>query len=184
MEFDEERAINAGSSNLVTEGGVYDAEIVDVTYNLKDNDVTFFEINFDSDGGLINYVKIYASNRDGSENYQINQIHALMGLLRVNKLKYERESEGRYKVHGLDGYKIKVAVQKEEFRKNDGEKGFSMKLLNFFDSETSQTYKERKEKLPAKKIERPIKDKLLVDTKQAETGNVNSDDSLDDDLPF
>jgi len=179
MKFDEEKALKADTGKIVSESGVYNVTIKSAVYKENNNGVRLVEFEFETDNGeAVNFVKIYVTKRDGSEHFQVNAIHSLMGILGIKDISVQNGN-----IPEFENKKVKVALQKEEYNKSNGEIGFAMKILHFFHPETGQTYSEWKNGKEAKTITRPISD-IKVGTGGEKNNSSNKGDDLDDDLPF
>jgi hypothetical protein len=140
--FDKEQATKADVGTSISTSGNYVGKIVKAVYFKKDTGSGGIEFTFESDDGRkCDYIRIYTKNKDGSPNFALAKIHALMGLLKLADLPAVTEGD-RYAFPVLNGKRIALQLQRREYAKADGRVGYTMECLHFCDYETHLTYRE------------------------------------------
>lgn len=194
--FDRQAAMNAGGNSYIDKSGVYTGDISKCLVMENDSGSAGIELSFEFDEGICNFVKIFTKGKDGSRIFGYDHFQALLGLLRLNSVDIQYNSDQKKCIPGVCRRRISAQMQKEEYMKKGGELGYKFTLQNFLDPDTKQTFKEKEENLEPKTSQHIIKDKLIT------TGFVNgtpgqaststpagfSDTQvplpLEDDLPF
>ena len=182
---------------------------------------TGIELSFKADDGAVaNYLTLYTHSKTGEETLGRRQLDALMACLKVRKIEPEQvmimewnKDMGQDQQVSVELYRalmnirVGVVLQREEYRKNNGESGERMNLCSFFNADTRQNGAEVMQQAEAKSLVRllaTIKDKTLKPssegkpptsaTKQQQTQTqaanapqtaaTSSSAAFDDDIPF
>ena len=162
LTFNAEKAGKADSGSYISQGGVYTVRITRAECFSSPSGAGGIEFTFEDDdnGAKCDFVKVYTKNKDGSENFAIGKIHALMGLLELSKAE-AKTTDGKTTIIDFVGKYISVALRREEYPKSDNSIGYKFEVLHFFDAQTKQTYRELIGKRDAKTCLVPIKDKYI-----------------------
>lgn len=138
---------------LIDESGAYKGVITEAKQFQGDNGASGIELSFErEDGAKANYIKLYEKKNNGALGFGVKQIQAIMACMKLRAVNNLAEL---HKPVGL-------ILQREDYVKNDGSTGFSMKLVAPFDPQTQKTAKEILENSEANtvmKILSTLKDK-------------------------
>ena len=156
MIINQELALKADGSAYLSQGGVFSATITKAKIFSLPSGVKGIEFAFETTGGKCDFVKIMTKNKDGGDNFNVAKIHALGTLLQISELIVKDGA-----IPQFVGKEIGVALQREDYKKQDGSLGYQFNLLHFFDSKTLQTARERAENQAPNTASRPIVDKRL-----------------------
>jgi len=179
MIINQELALKADGSAYLSQGGVFSATITKAKISSLPSGVKGIEFAFDTTGGKCDFVKVMTKNRDGSENFNIAHIHALGVLLGINELVVKDSQISNF----LDK-QVGIALQREDYQKNDGSLGYKFNLLHFFDATTMQTAREKHENKAPSTSQREVKDKRILKENLPQNQNQGTQQIPDDDLPF
>jgi len=156
MIINAELALKADGSAYLSQGGVFSATITKAKIFSLPSGVKGIEFAFETTGGKCDFVKIMTKNKDGGDNFNVAKIHALGTLLQISELIVK---DGV--IPQFVGKEIGVALQREDYKKQDGSLGYQFNLLHFFDAKTLQTAREKAENQAPNTASRPIVDKRL-----------------------
>lgn len=186
FEFDQSQAKAADRGGLIDSSGVYRGQLTKALVFTNDSGAGGVEFAFENDeGSSADFIRVYTQKRDGGKAFGLGQIHSAMGLLGLDKLEAVEHEPGERHLDGLCNKPIAVALQREEYERRDGGTGFKMNLQHFFDYDTGQTYGEKVDGKPAKKIRRKIRDRVARPLPGRAADVNDSDPGFDeDDLPF
>ena len=146
---------SAMGAGLIDKSGAYKGRITGAKYETGQNGSCYVELSFErDDGAKANYNKLYTVKNNGTEGFGLKQIHAMMACLKL------RQISGYEQFIGLE---IGLALQREEYNKQDGTIGYSMKLVAPFEYATKKTSEEILKNLPAAYIDQLVAS--LVDKK-------------------
>lgn len=164
-----ENAMKAGFTGYITETGAYEFTIKAAFWKTSTNGNKYLEINGETlNGESINFLNIYYQNANVETlQFGTRLIHALMGLVGVKQLTTERLYDQQVAPE-LTGKIVGVFVQKRYLTKMDGTETSSLNVLDFYDPQTLQTFKERETGANATRIEfllKTVKDAPVQPTK-------------------
>lgn len=186
FQFDNERALSAGTSQYIEESGVYkgtikSVEIVDSTTAGSNSQSAVF--SFETDNGQIaSYCRLTIKKKDGSYSFGYDIFCALMGILHI-KQALPVQRDGKVFVDVVCNRKIAFGLQKEFYEKNDGSIGYKFNVLNFYHYDTLRTYSELTHNSEAVVSKRPIVDKPLPTKRGGQSyGNGQSSTQQMDDV--
>ena len=178
MIINQELAMKADGSAYLSQGGVFTATITKAKIYSLPSGVKGIEFAFETSGGKCDFVTVMTKNKDGGENFNVAKIHALGTLLQISELIVK---EGQ--ITQFVCKEIGVALQREDYKKNDGTLGYRFNLLHFFDGQTMQTAREKAENQAPNTASRKIDDKRLSANDSAPQ-SAQSAQQFDDSLPF
>jgi hypothetical protein len=185
--FDKESAVKSGITGVGT-SGVYPVTITEAFRGKGAKGAVFMEFSFETDDGAkVNFVKLYLTNNNGEKAFGHGKFMALLGLAAVSDLAWKEVGEGDSKKQitpTLAGKKVKVGLQKKEYRNKAGEKKYTFELTHFFDAVTGCTFTEKMDNRPANTIKMAILDILLDDTQGSYSAPSVPPANDDGGLPF
>jgi len=186
--FSEERALNADRGGYITAGGVFVGVITEMVAFKKESGSAGVELSFETiTGEKCNFVSIYTTNRDGSDNFAKGKIDSAVGILGLKELPINKVGE-KITFPSICNKRIAFALQREDYIKEDQKTiGWKMNLLHFFYPDTLQTYREKREGLEALTSKRKIVDALIESGGTEVEGKDPVAASMgisDDDCPF
>ena len=190
--FDSELALEADGAGFIKFGGVYNGSILSCkAFGSKVSNSRGVEFSLESSGSIANYVKVYTIRKNGERIFGYNKIMALMGLFGMSSVETHRGNDGEDYIKGFCDKPISFKLQRKDYYKTEGGIGFKMELIGFFDSNSSKSYKEKVENLPAKNIEIVYEDELLKKNESSQQPNgarayetAGKNGANDEDLPF
>lgn len=208
--LDPSKAKEAGQSQRINETGAYTGNILQARQIVAGSGSIGIEMSFESVAGqTADRLNIYVEGSDGRELAGAKMVHALMTCLSLrtlppaegmaevyNSATKQREKQKATIFPALCGKPVGLVLQVEEYEKDDGSVGESMKLVIPFNASTKQTAREILEKSPAVDIEKIIHTiKPVIKAKPKNAGSTApngraapSNDGLtpyiDDDIPF
>lgn len=162
----------------ITQSGAYTGVFTKAKHIKASTGAEGVEFTFKArDGAEAGYLTLYTHNGQGGETYGYSQLNALMACLKVREinpqsmqvLEYDHDA-GKEQAVQIDAYPqlmhapVGVVLQREEYRKRDGDVGERMNLHAFFEADTRQTGGEVIQQKPAGAIDGVIanlKDKTL-----------------------
>jgi hypothetical protein len=198
--FNQEAASDANNGGKgISASGFYDVTINEAQYieqNTNNNLKKVVEFSLETeDGKTANFVQLMLWTQNKGDHYQAKQLHALLGLLRLNGVTTSKI--GDKTVFGtLTGKRITVGLQKELYTNKNGEEKYKFNVVGFCDLGTKQTFDERANNKEAKFYTYEIID---VDKRSSTSGSFggssfggapkvpttnNKSSFPDDDLPF
>jgi hypothetical protein len=179
LTFNKSSAESADRGSLITTSGVYTGILTKAEVFKKASGAAGIEFAFESeDGSKADFLSIYTRKKTGEESFGMGHIHALMGILGLSKVNTQSDGD-RTIIPAFCQKKIAVALQREDYLKNNGTVGYKMNILHFFDAVTKKTYAELSSGKEAKTYLREIKDKPLN-----ENQTVSNSPNMEEDLPF
>lgn len=197
FQFSRDRAMKADDCGYVLAGGVFVGCVTKMTSFSNDTGSGGVEISLETiTGQKVNRIRVYTQNKDRSENFAKSKIDSLLGILGIDNAPAVRDSDGNIEFPAVYNRRIAFALQRENFWRTDGSKGFKFNLLHFFFADSKKTFKEHHDGAPANTYRIPVVD-IDVDDEQppadgnhtgyshttaANTGTGNQ--PIDDDLPF
>lgn len=179
--YNPEAALTAGQGGFINESGAYVITIGEASLTASSKGAKAIEFSGESeDGRKVQYLSVYVTKRDGSENTMgVNMVHAIMGCAGVKQATNQMKSAGHYVAPEFAGKKVGLVLQKVLRSKGDGSDTYSLEIRMPFIAQTRQTLLEKSEGKPAEAVERitsSLKDK---DDRNKAGGNNNSAGSND-----
>lgn len=129
------------------------------------------------DGAEANYLTLYTHSKTGEETLGRKQLDSLMACLKVRQIDPEQatimewdnslqqeQQVGVLLYTGLMNSRVGVVLQREEYRKNNGDTGERMNLYSFYNADTKQNGAEVMQQTEAKALDNvlaTLKDKSL-----------------------
>ena len=149
-----DNAMKAGFTGYITETGAYEFTIKAAFWRVSNNGVKYLELNGETmTGESINFLNLYYQNAKVEQlQFGVRLIHALMGLVGVKQLTSEKFYDKQVAPE-LTDKNVGVFVQKRYLTKADGTETSSLNVLDFYDSNTLQTFKERETGANATRID-------------------------------
>lgn len=198
FQYNEQSAIDGssgGNSDYILESGVYRGFVAEASWEQAPNSqAKFFKFNFENeDGRKCNYISICYQKKDGTPNqFGCDQMNALMAVTGC--------TSGLTDVGGkcpeIALKPVTLALERENYPKNNGETGFRFNPKAFMSAKSYQTYAEYKDgKGPESKqyweqrfADNPHGNQSQQPASQ-NAGNPNAasntpTDDFDDDIPF
>lgn len=180
--LDQSMAIEGAAlgGNAITESGAYVGKIVEAKpFNADNSSAAGVEITFErEDGAQAKFIKVYTVKKDGGEAFGLKQVHALMACMRLPQLNSWPDL----------CRPVGLILQREDYTKQDGKPGYSMKILAPFQPQTRQTADELINQQQAQTVDRIVA--KLVDKPRAMQQNESvpyqqeAQPGFDGDAPF
>lgn len=183
-DFDENAASHSDDvANRIDQCGAYIGTFKTVNAFVSSKGTEGIHFEFDVPGGGMASFDCYTRKED--ENGQpktlfgLNQVQAMMAILKVRGLqskpgKVEAWEDGKKvekegdRFPDLEGKRIGLVLQRENYSKNNGQDGFRMNLFGVFDAESRFTASEIKERKAApEKLERMLRGLKTKDSRVA-----------------
>lgn len=159
--FNRDAAIKAGTSEYITESGVYVGKLTKAFETAYDSGAVSITFDFVSkDEQKASYLRIFTRKKDGTDAFGVNHICALMGLLRLTNADPVRIDDEHTGYPMFCNKPIGVILQREE--KEGGKFGFN--ILHFLEPSTLKTFSEFVSGEEAKESKKEIKDKAYKPT--------------------
>lgn len=143
-EFNEESARQAGASNFIDATGKYKGVFTLAKQVISKKGTEGIEFSFEAeDGRAANYLQLWTFDKDGKPLYGKKVLDALMCCARVKGLTAKEAtiqgrqgSEQVISFPGLQGKKIGLLLQREEYVKNDNSIGYKFNIYAPFHADT------------------------------------------------
>lgn len=143
-EFNEESARQAGASNFIDSTGKYKGVFTLAKQIISSKGTEGVEFNFESeDGRAANYLQLWTFDVNGKPLYGKKVMDALLCCVRLKTLVAKEETiqgkDGAEKAivfPGLHGRKIGLLLQREEYRKKNGDVGYKFNIHAPFHADT------------------------------------------------
>lgn len=166
--LDPAKAKEAGQSQRINETGAYTGKFTQARQIVARSGSIGIELAFESVAGqTADRLSVYVQGSDGRELAGSKMIHALMTCMSMrnlasangqaevyNSATQKREMQPAVLFPDLCNKPIGLVLQVEEYAKDDGGVGESMKLVMPFNASSKQTAREVLEQKPAEDIEK------------------------------
>lgn len=87
FEYDESKALRSEASSRITEPGVYVGTILQAEHVKATNSAAeYLRFMFRTDDGTTAWLTLFTKKKDGSEAFGVGYIHAMMGLLGIQRM--------------------------------------------------------------------------------------------------
>ena len=187
--FNKDKGIKAGQGTLILTSGVYIGKLTKANFGKTKDGARFVEFDFeerDTDAKA-SFLNIYLTNKDGSENFAINKIHALMGLLSLVEAPVVKNKDNVESMPALLNKSIGVILQRVNYKNASNEDKYRFEILHFIDAQTKQTFNELEAMKSAEVYKKPVCDiESNYGSKTSATANHHQDSPpthSDGDLP-
>lgn len=110
--YNHEAALTAGQGGFINESGAYVITITEAALTTSSGGAKAIEFSGEADDGRkVQYLSVYVSKKDGSENtFGINMIHAMMGCAGVKQLTNQMKAAGQFIAPEFAGKKVGMEV--------------------------------------------------------------------------
>lgn len=143
-EFNEESARQAGASNFINTTGKYKGQFTLAKQVISQQGTEGIEFSFEADDGrTANYLQLWTFDKNGKPLYGKKVLDALMCCARLKSLTAKEStiqsrngSEQAITFPGLQGKKIGLLLQREEYQKSGGGIGYKFNIYAPFHAET------------------------------------------------
>lgn len=156
--YNHEAALTAGQGGFINESGAYVLTITEAALTTSSGGAKAIEFSGESDDGRkVQYLSVYVSKKDGSENtFGVNMVHAIMGCAGVKQLTNQMKAAGQFVAPEFAGKKVGLVLQKVLRSKNDGSDTYGLEIRLPFIAQTRQTLLEKAEGKSAEAVDRMV----------------------------
>ena len=156
--YNHEAALTAGQGGFINESGAYVLTITEAALTTSSGGAKAIEFSGESDDGRkVQYLSVYVSKKDGSENtFGVNMVHAIMGCAGVKQLTDQMKAAGQFVAPEFAGKKVGLVLQKVLRSKNDGSDTYGLEIRLPFIAQTRQTLLEKAEGKNAEAVDRML----------------------------
>ncbi|MDU6089770.1 MAG: hypothetical protein E6663_00050 [Staphylococcus lugdunensis] len=156
--YSHEAALTAGQGGFINESGAYVLTITEAALTTSSGGAKAIEFSGESDDGRkVQYLSVYVSKKDGSENtFGVNMVHAIMGCAGVKQLTNQMKAAGQFVAPEFAGKKVGLVLQKVLRSKNDGSDTYGLEIRLPFIAQTRQTLLEKAEGKNAEAVDRMV----------------------------
>jgi len=156
--YNQEAALTAGQGGFINESGAYVITITEAALTTSSGGAKAIEFSGEADDGRkVQYLSVYVSKKDGSDNtFGVNMIHAMMGCAGVKQLTNQMKAAGQFIAPEFAGKKVGLVLQKVLRSKNDGSDTYGLEIRMPFIAQTHQTLLEKAEGKNAEAVERMV----------------------------
>lgn len=174
--YNQEAALTAGQGGFINESGAYVITITEAALTTSSGGAKAIEFSGEADDGRkVQYLSVYVSKKDGSDNtFGVNMIHAMMGCAGVKQLTNQMKAAGQFIAPEFAGKKVGLVLQKVLRSKNDGSDTYGLEIRMPFIAQTHQTLLEKAEGKNAEAVERMIAGLKDKDERKKSGGNNGS----------
>ena len=171
--YNQEAALTAGQGGFINETGAYILTITEAALTTSSGGAKAIEFSGESDDGRkVQYLSVYVSKKDGSENtFGVNMVHAIMGCAGVKQLTSQMKAAGQFVAPEFAGKKVGLVLQKVLRSKNDGSDTYGLEIRLPFIAQTRQTLLEKAEGKNAEAVDRMVAG--LKDKDERKKGSTN-----------
>lgn len=171
--YNEDAALTAGQGGFISETGAYIITLTEALLTTAKSGAKAIEFSGEADDGRkIQYLSVYVSKRDGTENtFGANMVHAIMGCAGVKQLTEYMKSAGVYVAPEFAGKRVGVVLQKVLSSKEDGSPTYKFDIRMPFIADTRQTLQERRNGKHAETVDKFISTLKDKDERKKSTGN-------------
>jgi hypothetical protein len=175
--YNHEAALTAGQGGFINESGAYILTITEAALTTSQGGAKAIEFSGESDDGRkVQYLSVYVSKKDGSENtFGVNMVHAIMGCAGVKQLTNQMKAAGQFVAPEFAGKKVGLVLQKILRSKNDGSDTYGLEIRLPFIAQTRQTLLEKAEGKNAEAVDRMIAGLKDKDERKKGGGQQSSD---------
>lgn len=154
--YNQEAAMTAGQGGFINESGAYVITITEAALTTSSGGAKAIEFSGEAeDGRKVQYLSVYVSKKDGSDNtFGVNMIHAMMGCAGVKQLTNQMKAAGQFIAPEFAGKKVGLVLQKVLRSKNDGSDTYGLEIRMPFIAQTHQTLLEKAEGKNAEAVDR------------------------------
>lgn len=156
--YNHEAALTAGQGGFINESGAYVLTITEAALTTSSGGAKAIEFSGESDDGRkVQYLSVYVSKKDGSENtFGVNMVHAIMGCAGVKQLTNQMKAAGQFVAPEFAGKRVGLVLQKILRSKNDGSDTYGLEIRLPFIAQTRQTLLEKAEGKSAEAVDRMV----------------------------
>ena len=156
--YNHEAALTAGQGGFINETGAYVLTITEAALTTSSGGAKAIEFSGESDDGRkVQYLSVYVSKKDGSENtFGVNMVHAIMGCAGVKQLTNQMKAAGQFVAPEFAGKKVGLVLQKVLRSKTDGSDTYGLEIRLPFIAQTRQTLLEKAEGKNAEAVDRMV----------------------------
>lgn len=174
--YNHEAALTAGQGGFINESGAYVLTITEAALTTSSGGAKAIEFSGESDDGRkVQYLSVYVSKKDGSENtFGVNMVHAIMGCTGVKQLTNQMKAAGQFVAPEFAGKKVGLVLQKILRSKNDGSDTYGLEIRLPFIAQTRQTLLEKAEGKNAESVDRMVAGLKDKDERKKGTGSGSS----------
>lgn len=181
--YNHEAALTAGQGGFINETGAYVLTITEAALTTSSGGAKAIEFSGESDDGRkVQYLSVYVSKKDGSENaFGVNMVHAIMGCAGVKQLTNHMKDAKNFVAPEFAGKKVGLVLQKVLRSKNDGSDTYGLEIRLPFIAQTRQTLLEKAEGKNAEAVDRMVAG--LKDKDERKKGSTNGSSAGYPDYP-
>lgn len=169
FEYDESKALRSEASSRIYEPGAYIGTILQAEHVKAHNSAAeFLRFMYRTDEGVIAWLTLFTKKKDGTEAFGLGYVHALMGLLGIQRMQAVpaqcRAMNGEV-INGqryvdLENKKIGFVLGMRD-RKYTDENGFERiaydpQIVRIFHPVTRKTITETKKNMEPKNVDRDV----------------------------
>jgi len=174
--YNHEAALTAGQGGFINESGAYVITITEAALTTSSGGAKAIEFSGEADDGRkVQYLSVYVSKKDGSENtFGVNMIHAMMGCAGVKQLTNQMKAAGQFVAPEFSGKKLGLVLQKVLRSKNDGSDTYGLEIRLPFIAQTHQTLQEKADGKNAEAVDRMVAGLKDKDERKKSSSSNNS----------
>lgn len=174
--YNHEAALTAGQGGFINESGAYVITITEAALTTSSGGAKAIEFSGEADDGRkVQYLSVYVSKKDGSENtFGVNMIHAMMGCAGVKQLTNQMKAAGQFVAPEFSGKKLGLVLQKVLRSKNDGSDTYGLEIRLPFIAQTHQTLQEKADGKSAETVDRMVAGLKDKDERKKSSSSNNS----------
>lgn len=174
--YNHEAALTAGQGGFINESGAYVITITEAALTTSSGGAKAIEFSGEADDGRkVQYLSVYVSKKDGSENtFGVNMIHAMMGCAGVKQLTNQMKAAGQFVAPEFSGKKLGLVLQKVLRSKNDGSDTYGLEIRLPFIAQTHQTLQEKADGKNAETVDRMVAGLKDKDERKKSSSSNNS----------
>lgn len=174
--YNHEAALTAGQGGFINESGAYVITITEAALTTSSGGAKAIEFSGEADDGRkVQYLSVYVSKKDGSENtFGVNMIHAMMGCAGLKQLTNQMKAAGQFVAPEFSGKKLGLVLQKVLRSKNDGSDTYGLEIRLPFIAQTHQTLQEKADGKNAETVDRMVAGLKDKDERKKSSSSNNS----------